>query len=49
MAEVEVAENPTDISKIIAQITPLITTVMNLVIMFFMLKMVFSLLERVPA
>jgi len=47
MAEVEVA-NP-DISNIIAQITPLITTVMNLVIMFFMLKMVFSLLERIPA
>jgi len=38
-----------DISAIVSQITPLITTVMNLFIMFYMLKFVFRLLERVGA
>jgi len=46
MAEVTVG-NPQDMSAIISQITPLITTVMNLAIMFFMLKFIFGLLERV--
>ena len=46
MAEVTVG-SPQDMSAIISQITPLITTVMNLAIMFFMLKFIFGLLERV--
>jgi len=36
-----------DISGIVGQITPILTTVMNLAIMFFMLKFVFRMLERV--
>ena len=48
MAEVAVG-NPQDISAIVSQITPLITTVMNLAIMFFMLKFIFQMLERVGA
>ena len=35
-----------DISNIVEQITPLITSIMNLAIMFFMFKFLFGMLEK---
>lgn len=45
MAEVEVTGG--DLSGFVNNLMPLITTVMNLMVMFMMLKMVFGLLERI--